>query len=68
MKNKYYIAHNFIDVFHFGELKEGQTITTGQSHLEYYDNLDDFEIRLEALSPAAFDAYLNEKNKSDVII
>lgn len=33
---KYFLAHNKIDVFHYGEIIEGQEITTGQPFLEYF--------------------------------
>ena len=32
----YFLAHNKIDAFHYGELLEGQAIETGQPHLEYF--------------------------------
>ena len=37
---KYFLAHNGIDIFHYGELLEVQVIETGQPHLEYFDILD----------------------------
>lgn len=42
----YFLAHNAIDVFHYGELLEGQVITTGQPNLEYFDTLDELKERL----------------------
>jgi hypothetical protein len=45
----YFLAHNAIDVFHYGELLEGQEITTGQPNLEYFDNLDELKQRLLTL-------------------
>ena len=35
--NNFYLAHNEIDVFHYGSIKEGQTVTTGQPLLEYFE-------------------------------
>lgn len=43
---KYFLAHNGIDIFHYGELLEGQVIETGQPHLEYFDILDVLTQRL----------------------
>ena len=43
---KYFLAHNGIDIFHYGELLEGQVIETGQPHLEYFDILDVLRQRL----------------------
>ena len=42
----YFLAHNATDVFHYGELLEGQEITTGQPNLEYFDTLDELKQRL----------------------
>ncbi len=33
----WYLATNEIDVFHYGELFEGASVTTGQPNLEYFD-------------------------------
>jgi hypothetical protein len=35
--NKFYLAHNGIDVFHYGSLQENQIVTTGQPFLEYFE-------------------------------
>jgi hypothetical protein len=35
--NKFYLAHNETTVFHYGSLREGQVVTTGQPFLEYFD-------------------------------
>ena len=35
--NNFYLAHNEIDVFHYGSLQEGQTVVTGQPFLEYFE-------------------------------
>ena len=35
--NNFYLAHNEVDVFHYGSLQEGQTVTTGQPFLEYFE-------------------------------
>jgi len=33
---KYFLAHNEIDVFHYNQLQDNQTVTTGQPFLEYF--------------------------------
>lgn len=43
---RYFLAHNSIDVFHHGELNEGQVVATGQPNLEYFDNLNALKQRL----------------------
>ena len=35
--NKFYLAHNGIDVFHYSNLQENQIVTTGQPFLEYFE-------------------------------
>lgn len=35
--NNFYLAHNKVNVFHYGGLREGQVVTTGQPFLEYFD-------------------------------
>jgi hypothetical protein len=35
--NKFYLAHNGIDVFHYSSLLENQIVTTGQPFLEYFE-------------------------------
>ena len=45
----YFLAHNSINVFHYGELNEGQVVTTGQPNLEYFDNLNTLKERLAEL-------------------
>ena len=43
---RYFLAHNEIDVFHYGEVLESQVVTTGQPNLEYFDSLDFLKDRL----------------------
>jgi hypothetical protein len=45
---KYFLAHNEIDVFHYGELSEEQVVTTGQPNLEHYNDLDSLIQRLNS--------------------
>jgi hypothetical protein len=42
----YFLAHNKIDVFHYGELLEGQVIETGQPNLEYFNTLQELKDKL----------------------
>lgn len=42
----YFLAHNATDIFHYGELLEGQEISTGQPNLEYFDTLEELKQRL----------------------
>jgi hypothetical protein len=43
---KYFLAHNEIDVFHYGELTEEQVVETGQPNLEFFGELTELENRL----------------------
>lgn len=43
---KYYLAHNEIDVFHYGKLEDGQEIETGQPVLEFFETIDTLNERL----------------------
>lgn len=35
--NKFYLAHNGVNVFHYSSLQESQIVTTGQPFLEYFE-------------------------------
>jgi len=39
--NNFYLAHNEINVFHYGSIQENQTVTTGQPFLEYFETEQD---------------------------
>lgn len=43
---KYFLAHNEIDIFHYGELLEEQVVTTGQPNLEFFIELTELIDRL----------------------
>lgn len=47
--NNFYLAHNEIDVFHYGTLLGNQTVTTGQPFLEYFEDEQSLINRLLAL-------------------
>jgi hypothetical protein len=73
---KYYLAHNEIDVFHYGELKDGQVIETGQPYLEFFDNLNDLKIRVnsfglefdENYNSNDLDTQNNPNNLNDILL
>jgi hypothetical protein len=44
--NKFYLAHNLINIFHYGSLSPEQVVTTGQPYLEYYDTEQELINRL----------------------
>lgn len=46
---RYFLAHNEVNVFHYGELVVGEFIETGQPHLEFFDDLDSMIERLSFL-------------------
>jgi hypothetical protein len=46
---KYYLAHNEVNVFHYGSLVEGQIVTTGQPFLEYFNTEQELIDRLLGL-------------------
>lgn len=41
----YYLAHNGIDVFHYGQISSVNRLSTGQPNLEVYDNEADLVAR-----------------------
>ena len=43
---KYYLVHNEVDIFYYGEILEEQEIKTGQPFLEFFYELTDLENRL----------------------
>lgn len=42
----WYLATNEVDTFHYGELFEGATITTGQPKLLYFETKEELENEL----------------------
>jgi len=44
--NKFYLAHNGVDVFHYSSLQENQIVTTGQPFLEYFETEQELIDRL----------------------
>jgi hypothetical protein len=47
--NNFYLAHNGINIFHYGSLQPGQVVTTGQPNLEYFEFEQQLIDRLFAL-------------------
>ena len=47
--NKYYLAHNGLDVFHFGNIESNQVLSTGQPILEMFLTKIELEARLTEL-------------------
>lgn len=43
---RYFLAHNEVNVFHYGELGVGEFVETVQPHLEFFDDLDSMMERL----------------------
>jgi len=44
--NNFYLAHNEINVFHYGSIQENQTVTTGQPFLQYFETEQDLIDRM----------------------
>lgn len=44
----WYLATNEVDVFHYGELIEGATVTTGQPKLDYFETKENLIAALES--------------------
>jgi hypothetical protein len=45
--NKYFLATNEIDIFHYGALVQGQVVFTGQPKLFYFDTENELITALE---------------------
>ena len=43
---KYFLAHNEIDVFHYGQISEEQSVTTGQPILKFFDTSEELNLEL----------------------
>jgi len=49
-QNTWFIAHNEIDIFHYGFVETGKRIDTGQPNLELFYNEQDWLDRLTELN------------------
>ena len=59
---KYFLAHNEIDVFHYGELKDEQFVETGQPILLFFeteqeliDKLQEYNVEYNTAQELQFD-------------
>ena len=43
---RYFLAHNGLNVFHYGKLELNQEVVTGQPFLEFFENENDLINRL----------------------
>ncbi len=48
-KDCFYLAHDGVDTFHYGEIKKDMEITTALPNLEWFDTKEEMETRLEEL-------------------
>lgn len=46
---RYFLAHNGVDIFHYGKLELNEEVITGQPNLEFFDNENDLSQRLSDL-------------------
>jgi hypothetical protein len=64
-KVTYYIAYNLDEkIFHFGEIKKGGVLTTGQPELEEFSTKTEFKKRLDELTGEK-DYYYNKTKKQE---
>lgn len=47
--SKYYLAHDGLDIFHYGELLSSQVVATGQPFLEIFNTENELNDRLNEL-------------------
>lgn len=48
-QEKYYLAHNELDIFHYGILIPSQVVATGQPFLEIFNTEQELTDRLDEL-------------------
>lgn len=58
--NKFYLAHNGVNVFHYGSLQENQAVTTGQIFLEYFETEQGLIDRLLELGQEYISTIINQ--------
>jgi hypothetical protein len=61
---RYYLAHNEIDVFHYGKIDGNQEIETGLEFLEFYNTIEELNGRLIVFSLS----FTNTENVDNLII
>lgn len=64
-KTIWWISHNNNDVFHYGKAEENQHISSGQPFLEIFDNVVEWENRLQILLPPDKYIQFNENIEED---
>ena len=65
IESMYYLAYTLDkEVFHYGELKQGQVITSGQQELETFEVEQDLSDRLGELT-GDVDYYANKKKEME---
>ena len=58
----WYLATNETDVFHYGELFEGASVTTGQPKLDYFETKEDLVLALANYDQEFIDTNLDQLN------
>ena len=48
-KDGFFIVHDEVNAFHYGEIKKGMQLTTALPNLEWFDTKEEMETRLEEL-------------------
>jgi hypothetical protein len=62
----YFLAHNSIDIFHYGEISQDQVVSTGQPNLEFFDTLEELKTRLMSFGVVCGDD--NNPNDLDILL
>ena len=62
---KFFIAHNNDDIVNFGKVAKASVVSTGQPHLEEFENEEKFSARLNELKKDSefYANYLQEQKK-----
>jgi hypothetical protein len=66
-KDTWYIAHNKVDVFHFGLAIAGSVITTGQPFLQKFETEEAMATKLNSLTGDSeyYTKYLESQKEED---
>jgi hypothetical protein len=64
---KFFIAHNNDDIVNFGKVAKASVVSTGQPHLEEFENEEEFSARLNELKKDSefYAKYLEEQKEED---
>lgn len=63
----YYLATNEVDVFHYGEMKDGMDVVTGQPILLFYNTKEELIIALESYGQQYQEPTVIEDTSEDTI-